>query len=154
MSSVSSKYGHVVVLVTLLSGTVVLMYSNIMMQCYRGSISGHCDWRHIGDDMIASSSSVTVFGSILTLNAWNHLVISTCKELQHKSDSKNFSFLMSGDIGLGSMWSRGNTPSFCHSHKCVLISPTPTPVFLNSFLHLWTCIIYLNSHITMVTTLL
>lgn len=70
------------------SGTAVAsVYSNIMVRC--DSITSCCDWQHIGDDMIANSS-VTVFGSVITLNVWNHLVVSTCKEPHHRNDSKNF----------------------------------------------------------------
>ena len=61
-----------------------------MVQCYYGSISGRCDWKHIGDDTISSSSSIAVFGSVITLNAWNHIVVSTYRELQHRNDMKNF----------------------------------------------------------------
>lgn len=57
---------------------------------HRGSITSHCDWKHIGDDMISSSSSITVFGSVITLNAWNHLVVSACRDLHHRNDLRNF----------------------------------------------------------------
>ena len=91
MSTVSYRCGRVVLQEMLSSGIVSLVYSNIMVQCCHGSIAGCCDWKHIGDDTISTSSSITVLGSVLTLNAWNHLVVSTCKEpVQHRNDTKNF----------------------------------------------------------------
>ena len=64
------------------------MYSNILV--HYDSITGRLDWKHIGDDVISSSSSITVFGSVITLNAWNHLVVSTCRDLHHRNDVKSF----------------------------------------------------------------
>ena len=66
------------------------MYPNIIVRGCYGSLTGHCDWKHIGDDVMATSSSISVFGSVITSNAWNHIAVSTCKELQHRNDMKNF----------------------------------------------------------------
>ena len=67
-----------------------MLYSNIMVQHCYGSITGRCDWKHIGDDTISSSGSIAVFGSVISLNVWNHVMVSTCRELQHRNDMKNF----------------------------------------------------------------
>ena len=67
------------------------LYSNIVVHGCYGSITGQCSWKHIGDDVMATSSSISVFGSVITSNVWNHVTVSTCKELQHiKNDVKSF----------------------------------------------------------------